>query len=89
MTAPAGGSEPKVKTNDVWQQFRETPKWVLMVKLLLMLLGVMLVESCWKMPLETSRGWAGYFRAILGGMTGVLLIVAFEGVRQMLTKKAA
>jgi xanthosine utilization system XapX-like protein len=78
-----------VKTNDVWQQFRETPKWVLMVKLLLMFLGVKLVEICWKMPLETSWGRAGYFRAMLGGMTGVLLIIAFDGVRRMLTKKSA
>lgn len=77
-----------MKTNDVWRQLRETPKWVLVVKFLLMLLGIRLVEICWKIPLDASWGWAGCFRAALGGTTGALLTVAFDGVRQKLTKKA-
>lgn len=74
-----------MKADGFRRQLRETPRWIWVVKFLLMLLGVMLVHALWRMRLDASWGWVGYLRAGLGGMLGGALWVAFDLIRRVLS----
>ena len=73
----------RTRPQSAMRQLQGQPLWVWGVRLLLMVLGVMLVQSLWPMRLEASRGWLGDLRAGLCGVCGVFLWSGFDYLRQL------
>jgi hypothetical protein len=76
---------------DNWRRMqRETPKWMALVKISLtlgMMLGVLLLQFCLKIPPEGLWSKRSLETVMLGGIVGYLWTECFAQLRWLLTRK--